>query len=249
MDIDLASTFNAFLQHRERFIATAVAIADYSEARAETRVRPVVVLKTQQQLIAVKRDINLWQKYVDILITGDPDTYKVTAKVFNPIPVLVENVVSASVRVSQSTSSTKTIEKTKIITRMKNRLIKSKNNNELEQVVTINRELEMMGKDDETHYVRRAGGYSDTKVFIRFVGASEPEKLSATFSGLFIMPTAHNDLHGFLSMPDQSRQKQTRSDVFKNCLELSCCLYDAKVSTLYKQSDYLAAKQAREPIN
>lgn len=235
--------YDEFLQFRDEFLKESIAKAVFTDTRDGEKVRPLVVIKTEEEFKELSRNIKKWRKYAKELTELDPIRFDENAKIFKPEPQIFTDAIDIFVRKHNATSTRKVF-KARIVTRMKNLLVNERLTAELSgdwsRAETINAQIATMESDDEEHYRIRTDGYTDVMALIRLTTGSEPVKHRVPFAGMFLYER-NNPIR--VSLPEESRQEQTRRDTFAALgLNPIPCSLPIK-GQMYRESEIIAAKK------
>ncbi len=244
--MDLPNIYEQFLKYKNEITELALKEAAYCEKRPTGDVRPLVILKSDIHQAEWQKRLDKLQSLVDQLTKGDPVRYKPNAKIFSPAPALYTDVYRIDVRESESCSQKK-IEKSSILRRMRNLLEDEKHNaistGDHSKVHEIVEQIKVMENDGEEYYLRRATGYKDIRCLLYLTKeCKEPLKVSLSFSGVFVRPSKDAPAN-FISLPEQSRQTNERSDKvdYSGITQIKHSL--AMRGKMYKYSEYEAMKK------
>lgn len=206
--------YEQFKELKKDIEEKALEQAAYYEKREDTKCRPLVVIKDDAEFEVWKNAIERFKELAKALCEGDPVRFKPNAKIFNPAPLLLDNVYRCEIRESDAISQRK-IKKELMVKRMKNLLeaekFKSHSSGDHSKITLIQEQLEKMENDDDEFYLVRAGGYKDIRLLIHYNEKyEEPEKYNLSYTGAFIRPQKGRE-NSVLSLPQESRMLNGRT--------------------------------------
>ncbi|MBU2968744.1 hypothetical protein KO527_05200 [Pseudoalteromonas sp. C2R02] len=170
---EIAQAFEEFTLFRAEFIAKWCACSVWKETReeGEADVRPLVLLRTQQQVQEFESDIATDQRLLAIL-AQDPDTFSPKATKFKPITPYYSGVTKVNLTQPPAINSRKQTSE-QIIKRMKRFYDKVSNTHRAlgtdesrANLERVTQELNNLKNDTEETYRIRTYGYTDTNVWL-----------------------------------------------------------------------------------
>lgn len=149
-------------------LANKIKLRQIKSEKKSKRVRPVAVIKTDEQFAEYGQMIAEWVERVKCLNQLDPDTYPLNATAFSPVPEIISGARKISIANNKATA-VRNIKKDVLIRRYRDYIAGLRNstgwvaNALIEQLQT---EMQAMEVDDETEYVLRNDKNNETALII-----------------------------------------------------------------------------------
>lgn len=161
-------------------LALDIQVRQIRKEKAVQMVRPVAVIKTDEEYIHFKKQIDIWDRSVRKLNNIDPDTYPLNATVFSPMPCIISNARKITIANNKATA-VRTIKKTVLLRRYKSYIASMQGKGDAIPASVLARlkaELAAMEVDGETEYVSRNDKNNETALNIYpIIGTQERKRV------------------------------------------------------------------------
>lgn len=236
--MELFKTYTQFTELRAELIEYATKRATYTEDRDGEKVRPLTVIRTDEELRKVNSMIAKWHLLADQLSEGDPVRYSRTSVLFSPEPKVLHNQKEVFIKVNAATSTRK-ISRLNILKRLKDlRRVSYLSQGNSAQTRKYAKEITFFNKETEEVYRIRSEGYTEIVLLHRTADEDELTKTRVPFAGVFVFDP---DRKCQIFMPEHGRE-YIRSDKLANMgiKPIPCSLNIRGV--LLRESDIIRAK-------
>lgn len=231
--------YHDFLRFREDLISKIHSISLRNEIKDGEVVRPVGVLRTDEEFLYFSFALNSWKERVKKLHELDPITYPLTATKFAPIPEIIDGAKSISISVNKSTAVRK-IKKDVLLRRLTAHIkaLKTATTPASSALIEhLSEELAEMEADGETCYIsRNSNGTETTLIIYPIVG--EQYRKRVPFAGALI-DNRFGDVQ--ISMAKQIKQRADSFD-YLGVSPVRCSLPNVS-GLLYPESAVEKAKR------
>jgi hypothetical protein len=182
------TTYSKFLDLRQQLTDYALSNAIFSEKRETECVRPIVKIRTTQDLTAINKLIATWQVLVDQLCTESPERFNRASSTFSPEPRVLYDVCQASITINEATSTRK-IAREDILRRLRKARTSERHSGSPSaktNVAKFDREISFFNAETEESYRLRSDGYTEVIMLIRSNKKDDFEKVRVSYAGVFI---------------------------------------------------------------
>lgn len=248
MPTQTLNRFNQFLEFKEDFLNDAFKNAAFFEQRGEEKLRPLVKIHTEKELIEFNKSYAYWSNTVDELVKSEPQRFKENSAYFAPLPKLLMYPEQAFLRKNTAVSSRK-VTKKELISRLERRLAIeiSKSGSPVSlKLDSMREEIARFETDPCQNYRVRGHGYTDYILIYRLQNEKESSKVRLSRNGVFLY-----DPDGICVIKQSDGYANQRKDSLyhhSNIIKpIECSLYNNKsFAVLMKESDVLKLKELKQ---
>lgn len=236
------SLYNEFIEFRDRFVHLESKNAIFTDHNDSQKIRSLVQLKDLNRLNHIKAQIAKWTDYAEKLMALDPIRFGEGTQPIYPIPKIIYNAVSLSVRLNTAVS-TRLVSKDSILRRSRALLSRELKAHPDGSIITrkLREEIAFFEKDYASDYRIRSTGYRDVILFVKHPTIGRVQKIRIPYCGLFYYDPK-NDIP--LKLPAERRLQEQRVDSLNNYLLEPIQSSLPFGGYLYRESDMIAAKEA-----
>lgn len=255
---EFANVYNDFQDTSANIKKYAIDNAAYKEViHGTTKTierRAIVTLHDINEEKFITKKIDEWSEARDALHKLSPERFPLNSELFNPAPLVIDNVRSGQIYINEATNS-RIYSAVNLINRLERMessyLNKPESSIYEDHIETIRKELEYFKEHINDKFRLRSTGYTEIIVYLSF-NNGEKSKLKVHDSGIFLSAT--NGIRATICQPDQAPQattRQKRASLYSHLTPITTCL--PLTGHLYLESDKIALdnemKRNKERMN
>jgi hypothetical protein len=231
---NVALAFLEFESFRTEFMKKWCAKSKFKENRKNGDIRPVVLLRSEEQLNELMIDITKDRRLLAIL-TAEPDRFSPKATKFRPISDPLMGVEKVSISQPTATNSrTKTKSEVlrslgRLVDRLEHTVLTTGTQHSIDALALATKEYKAIEDDNEEIYRVRTYGYTDTAVYLVQYGIVQ-DKQRIPMTGLFAV-----DFKGVCQVHTQEKKDDKNAIKAYPVTPISCSAI--LKGMLYRQSD------------